>query len=143
MPNYLADTSIWAWSNKRARPDLTEKLAERLERGEIAICSPVALEVMHRAETSAQYETIFNTLLDPLDWVPLTALAGSRALQVQRELASSSHGNHRRPAIDFLIAAIAETAGDDMILWFLDRDLRDICEHTGQAFEGEASTGGH
>ncbi len=144
MPRYLADTSIWAWANKRARPDIAETLARRLEGDEIATSAPVALEVMHRAESSSQYEQVFQALLAPLEWLPLTELAGSRALEVQRRMASSFHGNHRRPAIDFLIAATAETAGDDVVLWFFDKDLRVICEHTGQPFEAEASTGhGH
>jgi predicted nucleic acid-binding protein len=137
VPLFLADTSIWSWAEKLARPDIAEKLARRLERREIATCVPVALEVMHRAETGELFETRFSLLLEPLDWIPLDDAAGRRALEVQRELAPRSHGNHRRPAIDFLIAAAAEAAGDDVALWFLDRDLRVICEHTGQPYEAE------
>ncbi len=140
MPLYLADSSIWAWANKGSRPDITEKLAVRLERGEIATCVPVALEVMHRAEMSSQYAELFSALLEPLEWLPLDESAGMRALGVQRELAAASHGNHRRPAIDYLIAATAERAGAEATLWFFDKDLRVICEHTGQPFEAEAST---
>lgn len=140
MPLYLADSSIWAWANQGARPDITEKLAVRLERGEIATCVPVALEVMHRAGRSSQYGDLFSALLEPLEWLPLDEGAGLRALGVQRELAATSHGNHRRPAVDYLIAATAERAGGETTLWFFDKDLRVICEHTGQPFEAEAST---
>ena len=144
MPLYLADSSIWAWANKGPRPDINEKLAERVERGEVATCVPVALEVMHRAETGVQYEQLFGALLGPLDWLPLDDACSQRAINVQRELAVTSHGNHRRPAVDYLIAATAEIAGDDVILWFFDNDLRVICEHTGQRFDAEESTGpGH
>lgn len=144
MARYLADTSVWAWANKQARPDIREKLAERVERGEVCTCVPVALEVMHRAESSGEYETLFAALLEPLDWLPLGAAASQRALDVQRELAAQSHGNHRRPAADYLIAAVAEAARDDVAVWFFDNDLRVICEHTGQPFEAEFSTGsGH
>lgn len=144
MPIYLADSSIWAWANKGSRPDITEKLAERLERGEVATCVPVALEVMHRAEKSSQYVDLFSALLEPLEWLLLDEDAGMRALTVQQELAAKSHGNHRRPAVDYLIAATGERAGDDTVLWFFDKDLLVICEHTGQLFEAEASTGpGH
>jgi predicted nucleic acid-binding protein len=144
MPAYLADSSIWAWANRVQRPDIKEKLADRLVRGEVATCAPVALEVMHRAETSEQYEELFRTLLEPLDWLPSEDVVGRRALAVQRELAASSHGNHRRPAADFLIAATAELAEDDVILWFFDNDLRVICEHTGQPSDAEESAGpGH
>ncbi len=144
MPLYLADSSIWAWANKGPRPDINEKLAERVERGEVATCVPVALEVMHRAETGVQYEQLFGALLEPLDWLPLDDACSQRAINVQRELAVTSHGNHRRQAVDYLIAATAEIAGDDVILWFFDNDLRVICEHTGQRFDAEESTGpGH
>lgn len=144
MPLYLTDSSIWAWANNGARPDINEKLAERLERGEVATCTPVALEVMHRAETSAQYEQLFHALLEPLEWLPLDEATSRRAIDVQRELAATSDGNHRRPAVDYLIAATAETAGDDVTLWFFDKDLRVISEHTGQPSEAEESTGpGH
>jgi len=141
VPLYLADSSIWAWANKGNRPDLAEKLADRLERDEIATCTPVALEVMHRAETNAQYEELFSTLLEPVEWLELDLDGSRRALEVQRELAAGSHGNHRRPAVDYLIAATAEQAGEDVVLWFFDEDLRVICEHTGQSFDAEESTG--
>ena len=63
---------------------------------------------------------------------------------VQRELAAGSHGNHRRPAVDYLIAAIGEHAGRDAVTWFFDHDHRLICEQTGHRFEAESSTGpGH
>ncbi|MHB2023361.1 MAG: PIN domain-containing protein [Mycobacteriales bacterium] len=141
MPLYLADTSIWAWANKNSRPDITEKLATRLERDEVATCAPVALEVMHRAATGDQYEALFASLLKPIRWLELGQRVSQRALQVQRELAARSHGNHRRPAIDYLIAAVGELAGDDVVTWFFDKDFRVICEHTGQRFEAESTTG--
>ncbi|MGH9128012.1 MAG: PIN domain-containing protein [Acidimicrobiales bacterium] len=144
MTTYLADSSIWAWANKRSRPDITEKLATRLERGEVATCVPVALEVMHRAETGAQYEQLFEDLLSPLRWLDLDERSSRRALEVQRQLARGSHGNHRRPAADYLIAAVAELAEATVVTWFFDRDLRVICEHTSQGFESESTTGaGH
>ncbi len=84
---------------------------------------------------------VVSSLFEPLHRVPLTSTAASRTLEVQRELASLGHGNHLRPAIDYLIAAVAETADDEVTLWFFDRDLAVICKHTGQPFEAEASSG--
>ena len=139
MPLYLADTSIWAWANKGSRPDITEKLATRFERGEIASCAPVVLEVMHRANDGVEYDAVYGALFAPLAWLPLTDEVALRAVQVQRELAQVTHGDHLRPAIDYLIAAIAEAAG--VILWAFDKDLRIIAERTGQRYDGEASTG--
>jgi hypothetical protein len=54
-------------------------------------------------------------------------------------LAGTTHRNHLRPAIDFLIAAVAESAVDEeIVLWFFDKDRLIICEHTGQPFEAES-----
>ena len=144
MPTYLADTSIWAWSQKAERPDIREKLAARYEQSEVVTCVPVILEAMHRPETAAQYRERFDGLFAPLDRMPLESAVVERALEVQRELANASNGGHRRPAIDFLIAAAAEAAGPEVALWCFDRDLKVICEHTGQPCEAEESTGpGH
>jgi predicted nucleic acid-binding protein len=141
VPLYLADTSIWAWANKGSRPDIAEKLAARFERGEVAACAPVVLEVMHRAKDGAEYDAAYADLFAPLDWLPLTDDVAQRAVQVRRELAQTTHEAHLRPAIDFLVAAIAEAAGGEVILWAFDKDLRVIAEQTGQAYEGESSPG--
>jgi predicted nucleic acid-binding protein len=136
---YLADSSIWGWANKKTLPDITAKLAQRFARDEIATCAPVVLEAMHRANTGREYDELFDNLFAPIRWLELTDEIAGRAVDVQRELAGTSHGNHLRPAVDFLVAAIAEAAGD-IVLWFFDRDLRVICRHTGQPFEVESAT---
>jgi predicted nucleic acid-binding protein len=141
VSRYLADTSIWAWSQKRERDDIREKLAARYEAGEIVTCVPVILEAMHRPETADQYKERFEGLFAPLERLPLENSHMERALQVQRDLATGSDGNHRRPAIDFLIAVAAEVAGDEVTLWCFDRDLKVICEHTRQPCEAEDSAG--
>ena len=138
MTVYLADTSIWGWSASGRRPDIAERLAERFEAGAVVTCPPVVLEAMHRARTGSDYDLLYRTLFEPLDWLTLHDSEARRAVAVQRELADGTHGNHLRPPVDFLIAAIAEAAGTDVVLWFLDRDLRVICEHTGQPYEAEA-----
>jgi predicted nucleic acid-binding protein len=144
VPRYLADTSIWAWAQRAERLDIRDKLADRYEAGEIVTCVPVILEAMHRSETGAEYRERFDRLFAPLDRLPLDGSSVERALEVQRALAGESNGSHRRPAIDFLIAAAAEAAGPEVVLWCFDRDLKVICERTGQPSEPEESTGaGH
>ena len=143
MPLYLADTSIWSWAGRPQRADIKQKLAQRIAAGEVATCVPVALEVMHKPDTSEKYELQFSQMLEPLDWLPLTEAAGERAMDVQRILAARSHGGHRRSPVDLLVAAIAEQH-DDVILWAFDTDYTVIAGVTGQPTEIEASTGrGH
>ena len=141
MTRFLADTSIWAWARKRSRVDIREKLADRYEAGEVVTCVPVVLEAMHRPETGEAYRREFDQVFAPLERLPLEDTVVERALEVQRALADLSDGGHRRPAVDFLIAAAAEAAGPEVVLWSFDRDLKVICEHTGQPGEHEASTG--
>ena len=107
----------------------------------IVTCSPVVLEALHKPDSPAKYEAAYIDYFDPLDWLPLDTDAAERAVEVQREMAQASTGNHRRGAVDFLIAAVAEVAGPEYVLWHFDRDLRLICQHTGQAQEAEDSTG--
>jgi predicted nucleic acid-binding protein len=140
VPRFLADSSIWGWANSGKRPDIAEKLADRFERDEIVTCPPVVLEVLHRARSGGEYEELFAALFEPLALIPLGEQQSARAIEVQRELAQVTHGNHLRPAVDFLIAAAAEAAGEDIVLWSFDKDVRVICTHTGQPHEAEASS---
>jgi predicted nucleic acid-binding protein len=138
VPLYLADTSIWSWANSGRRPDIAGNLADRLVRDEVATCVPVMLEALHRARDGREYDELLTSLFGPVPCLPLADAVARRALDVQGELASTTDGNHLRPAVDYLIAAIAEQASDDVVLWFLDKDLRVICEHTQQPFQAEA-----
>jgi predicted nucleic acid-binding protein len=139
LARYLADTSIWSWAGKLQRPDISRKLSQRVASGDVVTCVPVALEVMHKADTSAAYEQRF-AILEPLDWMPLTEAVSRRALEVQRRLAATTRGAHRLAATDFLIAAIAEL-DDDLVLWCFDKDFRTIANVTRQALEEERSLG--
>lgn len=144
MARFLADTSIWSWANRPERPDIRAKLAERFERGEIVTCAPVILEAMHRPRSGKEYEALYGQLFAPIACLPLTAEVGERAIQIQREMAQPKHGNHLRPAVDYLIAATAELADTEVVLWAFDKGMRIIAEHTGQPCEAETSTGpGH
>ncbi len=140
MPLYLADSSIWGWASNRTRPDIADKLAVRIERNEIMTCAPVALEILNRAASGKEYEDLYSVLLEPLRWIDLTREAGWRALGVQRTLATNQDFNHRRPAVDYLMAAIAEQAEAEALLWFFDKDMRIICDETGQPCEEEVAS---
>jgi hypothetical protein len=52
-------------------------------------------------------------------------------------MSATSAGYHLRLAVDYLVAAIAEAADSDVVLWGFDGDLGLICEHTGQPYEAE------
>ncbi len=134
MAAYLADTSIWAWAKRSLA--LAEKLRQRIARGEVATCVPVALEVLHSSRDGAEYEED-RSFLGPLDWLPLTPEAADRALEIQRTLAHTTHGAHRLPAVDYLVASIAEAAGSGIVIWHHDRDLGRLCDLVGHPHEQE------
>jgi predicted nucleic acid-binding protein len=142
MPVYLADTSIWAWASTDSRPDITTKLAERFARDEVATCAPVVLETLQRAKTGAERDRLFDDLFAPIWWLPLTNEISDRAVAVQREMAHANNGMELCPALHYLVAAVAEAAGPQVVLWHLDEDLGLICEQTGQPHEAAPDTAG-
>jgi predicted nucleic acid-binding protein len=134
---YLADSSVWIGRRRPGAAYLQELFIRRFEEGRLATCVPVALEVLVGPPDASSYEADWGALWEPLAWLPLRERATRRALDVQRALAGTTAGAHRRRAIDYLVAACAEDAGDDVILWHWDSDLTAICEHTGQLHEPE------
>lgn len=135
---YLVDSSIWIRRARAGAEDLDARFRERYTRGEIATCVPVALEVLVGPKNGAAYDADFHAIWAPLTWLPLREQAVERALVVQRELAHAQPGGNRRRPTDFLVAACAEDAGGDVVLWHWDLDLAVICAHTGQAHEAES-----
>jgi predicted nucleic acid-binding protein len=135
MSRYLADASLWARA-KITEPTRT-KLATRVASGDVVATAPVALEVLHGARNGEEYEELFGRAFAPLEWLPFDQAAAMRALEIQRGLAGTTHGAHRIPAIDYLVAAIAESAGSDVVVWHADRDLARLCEFVGQPHEHE------
>lgn len=95
---------------------------------------------MRSARSGGQYEEAFKTVFEPIEWLPFDEAVATRAVDVQRQMAQGTDGNHSRPAADYLIAAAAEAGGKQVTLWCFDKDLALICEHTGQPYEAEVSS---
>jgi len=136
VTRFLADSSIWIARRRAAPSYLDELLSTRIGDGQLLTSAPVVLEVQSGAQSSEDYERDWQNVWAQLDWLPLDDRASRRAVDVQRALAAKTRGAHRRPALDYLIAACAEAA-DDIVLWHWDHDLRIICEHTRQPQEAE------
>lgn len=135
MPLYLADSSIWSWAWRR--DDVNEKLARRVAQGQVVSCVPVVLEVMHVTRDGGEYEQTLAKYFGPLLWLRFGEDVAARAFDVQRTLAQTAAGAHRIPAVDFLIAATAELAEEEVVMWHLDDHLSRICASTGQPEERE------
>jgi predicted nucleic acid-binding protein len=105
----LADTS--AWTNRHRDPGVAADFNGRVERGEIATCEVVVLELLWSARDAAE----FTRRRENLQALPLAEIDGrvwQRATDVFEELAGQGPLHHRRVAIpDLLVAAAAELAG--------------------------------
>jgi predicted nucleic acid-binding protein len=132
VPTYLADTSAWHRSRGRAR--LWRSL---LENEELAICSPVALELGYSARGSKDFAALQDYLV-ALPVLPLDEHASAAASLTQSALVARSQ--HRGPtAMDLLIAAVAQVHGATLLHY--DRHFDSIGRVTGQPMEWLARRG--
>ena len=60
-----------------------------------------------------------------------------RSLALLKGLAHTTEGAHRRRPLDSIVAACAEAAGSEVVLWHWDTDLTVICNFAGIAHEPE------
>lgn len=132
---HLADTSAWNRSGKNAA--IAARWDELLDEGNLAICSPVRLELLYSARSPADYVA----LADDLVGLPELALERrdlARAEEVQALLAEISQHRAARAA-DLYIAAVAEL--NDATLLHYDRHFDVIAEVTRQPAEWIATRG--
>ena len=137
MPLYLADSSIWVGRRRPGAQYLEQLLTLRLGRGELATCVPVALEVLVGAHDGGAFARDWLNLWQHLVWLPLRERATGWALDVQSELARATSGGHHVAPASYLVAACAEHAGHEVVLWHWDDGIATICQHTGQPHEPE------
>lgn len=136
MPLYLADASIWIGARHHPGSYLERLLAERIRADEIATCVPVALEVLVGPPDAGALHEAWETLWRNLRWLPLGEAETNRARELLFELAATTERAHRRPALDYLVAACAACHGE-VTLWHWDHDLRIICDHADIPHEAE------
>ena len=132
MARYLADTS--AWNRSRL---VAERWSALIDQNDLALCTPVRLELLHSARGKAD----FADFSSELDGLPHLALSRSNRGSCQRtQAALADRSQHRGPKpIDLLIAAIAET--HDATLLHYDRHFDLIARATGQPAEWLARRG--
>jgi predicted nucleic acid-binding protein len=132
VPLYLADTSAWARSD--AVPGTWESLSWS---NQLAICAPVALELLYSARSPRHYRALADEL-SLFRVLPTTDRAARAAVRTQALLAERSQHRGPRP-IDLLIAGVAEV--HDATLLHYDRHFDAIARVTGQPMEWLAQPG--
>jgi predicted nucleic acid-binding protein len=123
----LADTSAWM----QARRDLRarELLLGAIERGDVCWCWPVRYELMIDARGSEGIAAVERTL-ESLREIPMDRSVQRGTLATMRELAvAGSHGAHRFPLADLVVATAAQEAGIDIL--HFDQHLERLGDHLG------------
>jgi predicted nucleic acid-binding protein len=122
---YLLDKSALA---RWPRPAVSPVLDELSDRGLLAVCGAVEIEVIHSARTAKEAQRI-RWLLRGFDWLAMPDEIWDRAIDVQ--IQAVHKGNHRALSMaDLLIAATAERHGATVLHYDGDFDM--IAAITGQ-----------
>ena len=100
-PRVLADKS--ALEQVRHSAQATATVLDLIDRGSLATCEAVALEVLYSARNLAEYRSTKAQLLDQ-PWLSVDRAASARALQVQELLAE--RGMHRMAVLDLSLIHI-------------------------------------
>lgn len=122
---YLVDFSaLSCWQHPRGAVTLDELS----DRGLLAVCAAVELDVVHQARTLQEAQRA-RSLLRSFDWLPMPDEIWDRAVEVR--LRAIQAGTHRPLSLTQL--AIAATAEHhNVILLHYDRDFDLIAAITGQ-----------
>lgn len=126
--DHMVDTSALARRDQQLVEDRLEPLVGS---GRLGRCLLVDLELL-RGYPGSKTATIVAALDSTLGREPVLASDLVRAREVQLELAASG-SHHGTPAVDLVIAAVAERAGATLLHY--DADFDRIAEVTGQSVE--------
>ncbi len=118
----LIDTSAWA---RAGHPRVRERWTAALRSGQLRLAPTIRLEILLSARGGAE----FDSLAEALSALRATQLTGTilhAAEDAMRQLAQRSHGTHRLPIVDYLLAATAEQIGAAVLHY--DRDYDTLTE---------------
>ena len=128
----LLDNSAWA---RLESPTLAEhrraEIANLIESGEIAVCTPFLLEAGWSARSARHHDELLADLLQ-LPRLRIDADVEDAALDAQRQLARRGHHRSASPS-DLLIAACAHLHGAGVLHY--DRDYDVLVELSELTFE--------
>jgi predicted nucleic acid-binding protein len=128
IARYLVDNSVW---QRMTKPVVSAVVAPLADRGLLAICGPVEMEVLYAAR-NVQNRDILRDMLRGFEWLPAGDEVWQRAIEVQCEIIA--RGNHRALSLaDLVIAATAER--HRLTVMHYDGDYDMIAAVTGQPTE--------
>jgi predicted nucleic acid-binding protein len=117
--HYLIDKSALA---RRLKPAVRPVLDDLSNRGLLAVCGAVEIEVLYSARSKEDAVRILDALRNGFDWLPTPDEVWDRAIEVQGLLVE--RGNWRAVSMaDLLIAATAERHGATVLHYDGDYDM--------------------
>lgn len=99
-----------------------------LREGRLCISPAIRLEILLQARRGADFEEL-SERLSVLRITQLTGSTAHAAEDAMRTLAHRSHGSHRLPVIDYLVAATAQESGTAVLHY--DHDYDTLAEVMG------------
>ncbi|MGC2375192.1 MAG: PIN domain-containing protein [Solirubrobacteraceae bacterium] len=132
-PLSLLDTSVWSrLRDGRVAGAHAERVAARIEGGELATTEPLLLEMRYFARNAEDFALLAEEL-DALPLLPLDGTAIQRALDAQAQMAADKRVSHRVKPIDLLVAGVADRHEAAILHYDGDYDL--IAKHTDLSFD--------
>jgi predicted nucleic acid-binding protein len=129
----LLDNSAWARLSRPSTPEpRIAQFAADLEARRLGVCLPFMLEAADSAPDALDHAELMADL-EELPRFPFDVECERRALTAHIQL--SRIGHHRIPAVDVMIAAIADRHGVGVLHYDSDYDL--LREKTGLEFHSE------
>lgn len=123
----LADTS--AWMRAHRDPEARDLLLAAIEQGSICWCWPVRYELIVGAKGSERIAAVERTL-DGLREIVVGRSVQRAVFATMRELtATGSHGAHRYPLTDLVVAAAAQDSAVGIV--HFDQHLELLGDHLG------------
>jgi predicted nucleic acid-binding protein len=103
----IADTSAWA---RAGHPAVRDKWSAALRAGQLAVCSPIVIELLFAAR---DHDAVLARQADlaELRSIAVTASVQAAAIGALVALSARGPGQHRVPAPELLIAAAAQESG--------------------------------
>jgi predicted nucleic acid-binding protein len=121
----IVDTSAWMRAD---HPRAKGRWNRAWQAGQLRLTPITRLEILFSARSGTSFDTLAEKLA-ALRPTQLTASIADAAQDAMRTLAHRSHGSHRLPVIDYLVAATAQESGVAVLHYDHDYDtLAEVME---------------
>lgn len=127
---YLVDNSVYARAD---HPRVAPIWAGGLRGDQLVACAPFVAEALYSARDADELSELAEELTEGMPYVDTDEAVWSLARTAQLEMAGVASRFHRRPPIDYVIAAVAHRHALGVLHY--DRDYELIALHSSLSYE--------